>query len=73
MNLKVKIKQAIPPVILNNLLLRPPFLYQTNLVNYETNLQENRGIEDLLRQLDRALNMGGAILLNAGVRAVVRA
>lgn len=62
MNLKVKIKHAIPSFILNNLLLAFPFLYRTRLVYYETNLQENHGIEDLLMQLGMVLNIEGNII-----------
>jgi hypothetical protein len=59
---KVKIKQAIPPSALNNLLLRFPFLYRTKLVFYETNLQENHGIDDLLTQLGMVMDVEGNII-----------
>lgn len=62
MSLKAKIKQVIPPVILNNLLLKFPFLYRSKLVHYESNLQRNHGIEDLLKQLDKVLNIEGDII-----------
>jgi hypothetical protein len=62
MNLKLKIKHAIPPFVLNNLLLTFPFLYRTKLVNYETNLQENHGITELLKLLETLLNVKGNII-----------
>ena len=62
MNLKLKIKRAIPPFVLNNLLLAFPFLYRTKLVNYETNLLENDGIAELLTLLETVLNVEGNII-----------
>ena len=62
MNWKVAIKQKIPPFILNRFLLAFPFLYRTKLVNYETNLESNFGIEDLLSQLGFVLDVKGNII-----------
>lgn len=62
MNLKQRIKRAIPPALLNRTLLAMPFLYCTPLVNYETNLMDDHGVEDLLAQLDAALNVGGDVI-----------
>ena len=61
MSWKSKIKQNIPPVILNNVLLLLPFLYHTRLVNYETNIPE-KGIDDLLSQLELVLQLDGNII-----------
>ena len=57
-----KIKPKIPPIIFNNFLLIFPFLYRTKLVNYETDLEENHGIDDLLQQLNMVLNLEGDII-----------
>ena len=62
MKLKLKVKRAIPPFILNDFLLMFPFLYRTNLVNYETNLQENHGIDELLTLLGMVLRVKGNII-----------
>ncbi len=62
MNWKGAIKQKIPPFILNRFLLIFPFLYRTKLVNYETNLQGNFGIDDLLSQLRFVLDVKGNII-----------
>lgn len=60
--LKEKIRYIIPPSILNDLLLRFPFLYRTKLVYYETNLKANHGIDELLMQLERVLDIDGNII-----------
>jgi O-methyltransferase len=57
-----RIKHVIPPTWLNATLLRCPFLYDTQLVNYETNLAEDHGIEDLLDQLRMAIPIRGDII-----------
>jgi predicted O-methyltransferase YrrM len=62
MNLKAAVKHAIPPNLLNRTLLAFPMLYRTGLVDYETNLRPQRGIDDLLSQLDLALNIEGDII-----------
>ena len=62
MNWKTRIKHAIPVPLLNTLLLILPFLYRTKLVYYETTLQENHGIDELLAQLRMVLNIEGNII-----------
>lgn len=62
MNLKATLKHAIPPQILNRVLLTIPVLYRTSLVDYESNLRPEGGIDDLLSQLDRISNIGGDII-----------
>jgi hypothetical protein len=62
MTLKLKVKRAIPPSVLNNFLLTFPFLYRTKLVNYETNLQPNHGIDELLKLLGMVLRVKGKII-----------
>jgi len=59
---KARLKHAIPPEVLNALLLRFPFLYQTKLVYYETNLQGAGGIEELLTQMATILDVEGEII-----------
>jgi O-methyltransferase len=61
-SLKVGIKHAIPPALLNSVLLRFPFLYQTRLVFYETTLVTAGGIDELLSQLAKVLNINGEII-----------
>ena len=60
--LKATIKKMIPPVFLNNLLLKFPALYKTRLVNYESNLQYNGGLEDLLSQLEFVTSIEGDVV-----------
>ncbi len=60
--LKATIKKMIPPVFLNNLLLKFPALYKTRLVNYESNLQYNGGLEDLLSQLGFVTSIEGDVV-----------
>jgi hypothetical protein len=62
MNWKVRIKHAIPVPLLNALLLTFPFLHRTKLVCYETTLQENHGIDELLMQLSMVLGIRGDII-----------
>jgi hypothetical protein len=62
MDWRVGIKRAIPPRLLNALLLRFPGLYVTQLVRQETSLVENRGVEDLVAQLERVLALEGDIV-----------
>ncbi len=81
MNWKAHVKRWVAPSVLNETLLRLPLLYRTPLVRYETNLQENRGVEDLLAQLALALpfegdiiecgssRCGGSVLMALAVRA----
>ncbi len=61
-SLKVRLKHAIPPGLLNAVLLRFPFLYQTKLVFYETTLLTAGGIDELLSQLVTVLNVEGEII-----------
>ena len=62
MNWKAKIKHLIPSSLLNNFLLRFPFLYRTKVANYETNLEEEGGIDELLTQLSKVLDLAGNII-----------
>jgi hypothetical protein len=62
MHWKAIVKKLIPKSILNYLLLRNPWLYGTSLVNYETNLYEHNGLEDLLAQLDLTLDVEGNLV-----------
>ncbi len=59
---KKMLKHAIPLALLNMLLLRFPSLYRTKLVFYETNLQANGGIDELLDQLSTVLDVEGDIV-----------
>jgi SAM-dependent methyltransferase len=62
MHWKAHIKHVIPPALLNRFLLTFPILYRTSLVRYETNLFENRGVEELVDQLDHTLDLEGDIV-----------
>jgi len=62
MHWRSAVKQAIPPAILNRVLLAFPVLYRTRLVCYETTLRDGHGIDDLLSQLDLALGLDGDII-----------
>jgi O-methyltransferase len=62
MDWKATIKQLIPPFVLNRTLLTFPFLYRTEMVNFETNISAGGGIDDLLSQLDLVLEMDGNII-----------
>jgi len=59
--LKLRIKKAIPPALLNNLLLCFSFLYRIKLINYETNICEH-GIKTLLYQLEKSIKIEGNII-----------
>jgi O-methyltransferase len=59
--MKTILKRAIPPRLLNNALLAFPSLYRTRLVNYETNMA-TPGLDDLLSQLECALELPGDII-----------
>ncbi|MFL5627095.1 MAG: TylF/MycF/NovP-related O-methyltransferase [Ktedonobacteraceae bacterium] len=61
-SLKVKLKHAIPPSLLNTFLLRFPFMYRTKLICYETNLQAAGGVTALLAQMATVLDMEGEII-----------
>jgi len=58
----VKIKQAIPPALLNTFLLRFPILYRTKLVFYETTLITGGGIDELLTLMATVLDIEGEII-----------
>lgn len=60
--LKATIKKMIPPFLLNNILLKFPALYKTTLVNFESNLVSNDGLEDLLLQLRCVTSIEGDII-----------
>lgn len=62
MTWKAAIKRRIPPALLNSFLLTFPFLYRTGLVYYETNLQEDHGIDELLKQLGMVINIEGNVI-----------
>ncbi len=59
---KERVKHAIPPPLLNETLVRFPFLYRTNLIYYETNLRAAGGVDELLEQLETVLNIEGHII-----------
>lgn len=62
MSWKSRIKNTIPVSILNRVLLAAPFLYRTQLVDYETNLRSLGGIDDLLSQFDLVANVPGEVI-----------
>jgi hypothetical protein len=59
---KIILKHAFPPALLNAVLLQFPFLYRTKLVFYETNLQSEGGIDELLAQMAIVLDVEGNII-----------
>jgi hypothetical protein len=61
-NLMTKIGRAIPLTLLNEFLLRAPFLYRMSLLNYETQIDTNGGIEDLLSQLRQTFGVPGDVI-----------
>jgi hypothetical protein len=62
MDWKAAAKRAIPPTLLNNLLLTFPALYRTRIVRYETTLAAGHGIDDLVLQLEQVLLLEGEII-----------
>jgi O-methyltransferase len=62
MNWKAVVKRAIPPGVLNQMLLRFPALYRTRLVYYETTLQDEHGADELLSELGQVLHLEGDIV-----------
>jgi macrocin-O-methyltransferase TylF-like protien len=61
MSWKGTVKHLIPPSLLNSLLLRAPFLYRTQLVNFETNM-DGDGLSDLLEALDEVKEVEGDVI-----------
>lgn len=59
---KVRIKHAIPAPVLNACLLRYPRLYRTSLVFYESNLNTDGGVAELLQQLSLAEGLEGDVI-----------
>jgi len=59
--LRVTIAKKIPPIILDNVLLSLPFLYQTKFINYESLIDEG-GIEDLRDGIDLVKDLPGNII-----------
>ena len=59
---RAKVKHAVPPALLNALLLRFPSLYRTKLVCYETNLRSAGGIDELLAQMTTVMDVEGEII-----------
>ena len=62
MKWKAKIRNTIPPSMLNSILLQFPFLYRTKLIYYETHLQADHGIDDLLTQLSLVTDIPGNVI-----------
>lgn len=60
--MKAQIKHLIPPTVLNTVLLRFPFLYETKIVNFESNFQKTEDIQELLAQLATTLDCEGDII-----------
>jgi hypothetical protein len=58
----VRIKRAIPPGLLNAVLLWFPSLYRTKLVFYETNLRAAGGVDELLAQMKTVLDIEGDVI-----------
>ncbi|MCH8109083.1 MAG: class I SAM-dependent methyltransferase [Chloroflexi bacterium] len=59
---KAKVKRLVPASVYNQAMLTLPFLYRTDLLSYETNLQDGRGIDDLLSQLAIVAKLPGDIV-----------
>lgn len=58
---RYKVKKIIPPALLNNALLKMPFLYRTKLVNYETNMGPTE-LADLREILPEAVKAPGDLI-----------
>ncbi len=59
---KSRVKNLIPPALLNATLLKFPRLYETSIVNFETNIVPGNGVQNLLDQLDKSLVATGDII-----------
>ncbi len=62
MNWKAKVRYAVPNSFFNYLLLKFPFLYRTNVVCFESGIQDKKGIEELLLQLGSVMDKKGDII-----------
>src|SRR6266511_2692059 len=60
--MRERTRPLLPQSILNSLLLRFPFIYRMKFVNYESGLRDNHGLEDLMQQLERVLDVRGDII-----------
>jgi O-methyltransferase len=58
---RLRAKELIPPTLLNNTLLRMPFLYRTALVNYETNMGPSE-LEDLHEIIPEVIQVPGDLI-----------
>ena len=59
---KAKLKGLVPKSIYNRVMLTMPFLYRTNLVRYESNLNDEHGIDELISQLAAVARLPGDII-----------
>jgi hypothetical protein len=62
MDWRLIVKRALPPALLNRVLLMFPWLYRTRVIRYETTLYAHHGIDDLVSQLTLALDLDGDIV-----------
>jgi O-methyltransferase len=62
MNLKARVKRFLPAPVYNQILLTMPCLYRSGLFNYETNLEADDGITDLLTRLSEVKYLGGEVI-----------
>lgn len=67
-NARSAVKRWISPKLLNQLLLRCPFLYRLPIIRYESNLEET-GLSELYELADRATSVPGVILECGSSRA----
>src|ERR1044071_3176173 len=55
-------RPLLPMSTLNSILLRFPFIYRMDFVKYESGLRTNRGLDDVLSQLNNVRNIEGEII-----------
>jgi len=55
-------RPLLPMSTLNSILLRFPFIYRMDFVKYESGLRTNRGLDDVLSQLNNVRDIEGEII-----------
>ena len=61
-SLKVMLAKSLPQPILNKILLRFPSFYRNDFVNYESYLDRENGIPELLNKFEEALAVEGDVI-----------
>lgn len=58
----IQIRSWVMRWLPTSILLTFPFIYKFNFVNYESFIQKNKGVDDLLTKLELVLNINGNII-----------